>query len=414
MNVELFIARHINFRTDTSNRTKKTPLAIRIATCGVAMGMAIMIVAVSIVIGFKNEISQKVIGFGSHIQLSGTPYHSSYETSPISIIPAVDTILNTQPEIKDYALFTTKPGILKTDTDFLGIALKGVTSDYPTDFISRYILEGHFPNLSDASNEILVSQYIADKLKLKLGDAIHCYFVEENVRARKFTISGIYKTNLSEYDKLFIYGDARHVQRLNSWAKDQYSGIEIRLNDIDDLENVNQHLYSKTFGISDKYGNPYFTQTIRELNPQIFNWLDLLDINVWIILILMALVSGFTMISGLLIIILERTRMIGILKALGTSNLSIRKVFLYVASFLVGKGLLWGNIIGIVLCLIQKYTHILKLDPEVYYIPSVPVELNIGYILLLNIAGFIISYLMLVGPSYIITSIKPAKSIKFE
>ena len=277
MNVEWFIARHIRVRSGNhDNGSGKTPPAIRIATCGVALGMAIMIVAVAIVVGFKKEISRKIIGFGAHIQITGTPYQNSYETAPIAPVPAFETQLASMPEVAGYSVFATKPGILKTDNDFSGIVLKGVTADYPVDFISQYIVEGNFPDLTSetASNEILVSRSTADLLRLKTGDALYCYFVEENVRARKFTISGIYQTNLAEYDKLFIFGDARHVQRLNRWADDQYSGIEVRLHDAADMNEVNDRLYSALFGVSDRYGNPCFSQTIRELNPQLFNWLD--------------------------------------------------------------------------------------------------------------------------------------------
>lgn len=263
-------------------------------------------------------------------------------------------------------------------------------------------------------NEILLSQYMADKLRLKVGDAIYCYFVEESVRARKFVISGIYQTNLTEYDQVFAFGDARQVQSLNRWAADQYSGIEVRLKNVDDLDRVNEQLYGELLFKKDKYHASYFSHTIRELNPQLFNWLDLLDMNVWVILALMSLVSGFTMISGLLVIILEHTRMIGILKTLGAPNISIRKIFIYVALFLVGRGMLWGNVIGITLCLLQYFFHIIRLDPEIYYIPAVPITLHIGYLVLLNVAAFIVSVAMLIGPSYIIARISPVKTVKFE
>lgn len=417
MNVELFIAKRIRVRTGKGKESPdKTPPAIRIATWGVALGMTIMIVAVAVVVGFKKEVSRKIIDFGAHIQITGTPYQNSYETAPVAIMPALDSLLSTMPEVASHAVFATKPGILKTDDDFSGVVLKGITADYPVEILSQYIVEGAFPDLSteNATDEILISRYIADRLRLHAGDALHCYFVEENVRARKFTIAGIYQTNLTEYDRFFIFGDARHVQRLNGWHDDQYSGVEIRLHDADATDAVNDRLYAVLLGVSDRYGNPCFTQTIRELNPQLFNWLDLLDMNVWVILALMSLVSGFTMISGLLIIILEHTRMIGTLKALGAGNRSIRRIFLYVALFLVGKGILWGDVLGIGVCLLQKYLHVLKLDPEIYYIPAVPVDFNFLYLLLLNVGGFIISSLMLIAPSYIISAIRPAKTLKFE
>ncbi|CDA22581.1 MAG TPA: ABC transporter permease [Candidatus Caccoplasma intestinavium] len=416
MSVELFIAKRIYSRAGKKTGSEQIPPAIRIATWGVALGMAIMILSVSIVIGFKKEISGKVIGFGSHIQITGSPYQNSYETSPIALSPALDTLLAQFPQIDNYTLFATKPGILKTDTDFLGITLKGITAEYPTQFLEEHLTNGRMPQLAgeSARNEILISRYIADKLHLNVGDAIYCYFVEENIRARKFTVSGIYQTNLTEYDQIFIFGDVRHIQRLNRWAADQYSGIEIRLKDIDAIQSVNDQLYTALLLLKDHYNNPYFAHTIRELNPQLFNWLDLLDMNVWVILILLSLVSGFTMISGLLVIILEHTRMIGVLKTLGAGNISVRKIFLYVAAFLVGRGMLWGNICGISLCLVQYYFQIIKLDPEVYYIPAVPITFHIGYLILLNIAAFLVSIFMLIAPSYIISRIRPARTVKFE
>ncbi len=415
MNVELFIAKRIYAWTGKNNSVRRPP-AIRIAIGGIILGMAIMILAVSIVIGFKREISEKVIGFGSHIQITGSPAQNVYEISPIALSPTLDTLLKELPAVTDYALFAAKPGIIKTDTDFLGIILKGITEEYPTDFLQAYLTEGTLPQLDDEEsvNEILLSRYIADKLQLQVGDAIYCYFVDESVRARKFSISGIYQTNLTEYDRFFVFGDARQVQRLNRWANDQYSGIEIRLNDIDAIESTNDILYASLLFQKDHYNSPYFSHTIRDLNPQLFNWLDLLNMNVWVILILMLLVSGFTMISGLLVIILEHTRMIGILKILGYSNLSIRKIFLYVSTFLVGKGMLWGDIVGLVLCFFQYQFHIIKLNPEIYYIPSVPIAFPIGYLILLNVLAFLVSVLMLLGPSYIITRIYPARTIKFE
>lgn len=415
MNVEFFIAKRIYARTGEKGSVQIPP-AIRIATWGVALGMAIMILAVSIVIGFKREISEKVIGFGAHIQITGAAYQNSYETAPIALSPALDTLLSTFPQIASYSCYATKPGILKTDTDFLGITLKGVTADYPTEFIAGYLTDGRLPQLDGETpgNEILLSRYMADKLQLHAGDAIYCYFVDESVRARKFLVSGIYQTNLTEYDRLFIFGDARQVQMLNRWAGDRYSGIEIRLNDGDAMTPVNDQLYPLLLPMKDKYNAPYFTHTVRELNPQLFNWLDLLDMNVWVILILMSLVSGFTMISGLLVIILEHTRMIGVLKTLGANNLSIRKTFLYVAAFLVGRGMIWGNLCGLALCVIQYYFHVIKLDPEIYYIPAVPISFHVGSLVLLNVAAFLVSLLMLVGPSYIISRIRPAKTIKFE
>lgn len=276
--------------------------------------------------------------------------------------------------------------------------------------------EGDVLQLADSvtSNDVLISASIANKMHLKLGDSFLTYFIQNNVRARKFRIAGIYQTDFADYDKLFVISDLRHVQRLNEWSPDQVSGLEILVNNYDNLDEISDDLYFKLLNQKDHYGASYYVRSIKELNPQIFSWLDLLDMNVWVILILMAVVAAFTMISGLLIIILERTNMIGILKALGYSNGRIRKVFLYVSLFLIGKGLIWGNLIGISFCLLQHHFHWIKLDPETYYLDAVPVELNFVYILLLNVATVLVSILVLLGPSYMISRMTPVKSIRFE
>ena len=415
MNLELFIAKRIHFGKGGEIQ-KVSPPAIRIATIGVALGLSVMILAVAIVIGFKKEIRDKIIGFNSHIQISTFDNNLSYETHPISISTQQKDSLMQYPEIKHVETFATKPGILKTNDSFMGIALKGVSTDYDWSFFKSSLKEGTLPQISDSlvSDEIIISQYIADKLHLSINDNILCYFVQENIRARKFKISGIYQTNFTDYDKFFIIGDEKQIQKLNGWEKDQHSGIEIQLYSFNDLDRLTEELYFKFLDQTDAYGENYYVKSIKDQNPQLFSWLDLLDLNVWVILILMSIVAGFTMISGLLIIILERTNMIGVLKALGASNLSIRKIFLYVSVFLVGKGMIWGNIIGIVLCLIQRHFHIVTLNPEAYYVPYVPIEINFWYVLWLNIGCMLVSVLMLIAPSYLVALIRPAKSIKFE
>lgn len=414
MKFESFIARRIHF--STNKEKKATPPAIRLAMAGVALGLAIMILSVSIVIGFKKEIREKIIGFGSHIQITAFDSNTSYETRPIGVSDSLLTVLRSFPEVIHTERFATKPGILKTNDNFLGIALKGVGTDYDWTFFRNNLTEGEIPAFNDTvvSNEILISQYMADKLNLKAGDDIFSYFVQENVRARKFHIAGIYQTNFTEYDKLFAVGDVRHIQKLNGWNPDQYSGVELMIRDYDRLSEVTEAIYFSLVDRTDAYGEGFYVQSVKDMNPQIFSWLDLLDLNVWVILLLMSVVAGFTMVSGLLIIILERTNMIGILKAMGAPNRSIRKIFLYVAFFLIGKGMIWGNIVGISLCLIQYYFKPVKLDPDIYYITAVPVDLNIFYILLLNAGALLISLFMMLAPSYLVSLIRPAKSIKFE
>ena len=415
MNLALYIARRIHFNKDRDKR-KVSPPAIRIAIAGIAVGLAVMILSVAIVIGFKNEIRNKVIGFGSHIQISNFDSNTTYETKPIVASDSLMDALRNNPGIAHVERFATKPGVLKTDSAFMAVVVKGVGSDYDWRFFQTNMKEGEVLVLEDSvsSNDVLLSRYIADKMQLKLGDKFLTYFVQDHVRARKFRITGIYQTDFTDYDKLFIIADLRHVQRLNGWNPDQVSGMELLVKNYDNLDQISDELYFELLNRKDSHGASYYVRSIKELNPQIFSWLSLLDMNVWVILILMSLVAAFTMISGLLIIILERTNMIGILKALGYSNFGIRKVFLYVCLFLVGKGLLWGNVFGIGICLLQKHFRWIKLDPETYYIDAVPIDFNFLYIVLLNFATVFISMLVLLGPSYVISKIRPARSIRFE
>ncbi len=414
MNWESFIARRIYFGKE--GQQEVSPPAVRLAIAGVALGLAVMILAVAIVIGFKREIREKVIGFGSHIQISAFSSNTTYEKPPIQYSDSLQQLLIANDNIMRIEPVATKPGILKTDDQYWGFVLKGVVPDYDWTFYRNSLVEGEIPHITDSvvSTEILVSQPIASKLQLKVGDSVLAYFVQDNVRARKLKVTGIYRTDLAEYDNIFVLGDVRQVQRLNAWEHDQYSSIELRLDNFDKLDEINYQLYNSLVATPDAYGASYYVQSVRTLNPTFFGWLDLLDMNVWIILFLMAAVAGFTMISGLLIIILENAALIGILKSMGASNRSIQRIFLRVALYLIGKGMLWGNVIGLLLCMIQNHFHILKLNPEAYYISYVPIELNIGYVLLLNIACLIVSMLMLLGPSYIVALIRPAKSIKFE
>lgn len=415
MNLELFIAKRIHFSKEGEKR-KVSPPGIRIAIAGIAVGLAVMILSVAIVIGFKQEIRAKVIGFGSHIQITNFDSNTTYETTPIGINDSLLNAIGKDPRITHIERFATKPGVLKTDSAFMAIVLKGVGPEYDWEFFRSNMVEGELPVLSDSvvSNDVVISRHIADKMHLKVGDSFLTYFVQDQVRARKLHITGIYQTNFTDYDKLFVLGDLRHVQRLSGWKPDQVSGLELRVADYGQLDDTADDLYFQLLQGEDPYGARYYARSVKELNPQIFSWLELLDMNVWVILILMSLVASFTMISGLLIIILERTNMIGILKSLGYTNLGIRKIFLYVSLFLVGKGLLWGNVIGISLCLLQQHFSLVRLDPETYYIPAVPIEMNYLYILLLNIGTVFISMLVLIGPSYVITRINPVKSIRFE
>ena len=414
MSLSLFIARRLYRDSDGGKKVSRP--AVLIAMIGIAIGLAVMIITVSVVIGFKQEVRNKVTGFGSDIQITNFDGVRSYETLPVVVNDSMMQALHHYPEVKHVQRYSTKPGIVKTDDAFQGVVVKGVGPEFDKSFFQQHLVEGAIPQFSDtaSTNKVLISKPIADKLKLKLGDRILTYFIQDNVRVRPMTIEGIYQTNFTEYDNLFLLTDIYTVNRLNNWEAGQVSGAELQLHDYNQLEDFTYQLADDTDKKVDEYGGTYYVQNIEEMNPQIFEWLALLDLNVWVILILMVGVAGFTMISGLLIIIIERTNMIGILKALGANNFTIRKVFLWFAVFLIGKGMLWGNVLGLAFYFIQSQFQLFKLDPESYYIDSVPVSLNVLYFVLINVATLTVSVLMLIGPSFLITKINPATSMKYE
>ncbi|MDD7061500.1 MAG: ABC transporter permease [bacterium] len=414
MNVALFIARKIHFSKEGSRQV--TPPAVRIAMIGIALGLAVMLLSVAIVIGFKKEVRNKVIGFGSHIQITNFDSNSSYELQAIAVSDTLMAHLDSVSGVRHVERFATKLGILKTEQDFQGIVLKGVDQEYDWAFFQANLKVGRLPDFTGkkASTEVLISRYLSDLLGLEVDDSFLTYFVQDEVRARKFQIVGIYETGFIDYDKLFVMADLRQVQRLNGWDADQVGGLEVQVDDYESLDEIAETLYFDLTERHDRNGNTYYARSIKELNPMIFNWLEVLDINVVVILVLMLAVAGFTMISGLLIIILERTNMIGMLKALGETDRHIREIFLYVSFFLIGKGMLWGNVIGLTCCWLQSHFQIVKLDPTVYYLEAVPVDLGVGAWLLLNVGTLLVSMAMMLGPSYLITRIDPAKSIRFE
>ena len=416
MNWKLFVAQRI-YRSREGARQVSRP-AVLIATWGIAVGLAVMIVAVAVVVGFKHEVRDKVVGLGADITITNfEARQKAYEPLPIEAGDSLMQTLRAKEGVKHLQRFSTKPGMIMTEEDFLGMVLKGVDSDYDWTFLQKHLLEGEIPMFTDtvSTNRGLISKTIANKLKLQLGDKLYTYYIEgKNVRARRLQVSGIYQTNFTLFDDMFLITDLYTVNRLNNWKKGQVSGIELEIEDYGRLEELKDVFHEKVDMQTDRYGKTYFTQTVEEANPQIFAWLDLLDMNVWVILVLMTGVAGFTMISGLLIIILERTNMIGVLKALGADNLAIRKIFLSFSVLLIGKGMFWGNVIGLVFCLVQSQFEVFKLDPATYYVNHVPVEMNWGLYLLLNVCTLLVSVFMLIGPSYLITRIHPAKSIRFE
>jgi len=413
MSIEFFIAKRIHFQQGRKNVSRP---AVRIAIIAIALGMAVMIISVAVVIGFKQEIRNKVVGFGGHVRISNYDNNNTFETNPISFNKDFSRSLSAVTGVRSVQLYATKPGIIKTENEFQGIVLKGIDKNFNWEFFKNHLVEGDTLQLTDSlQNEIVISKYLADLLQLKTGDSFYTYFIKDQVKARKFRIAGIYSTNFVEYDKLFIITDLRHIQKLSGWEPNQYSGYEVLLNDFETMDNTAVAIYNLTQSKNDgEYGQKYYVQTIRELSPQLFGWLDLLDMNVWVILSLMLAVAGFNMISGLLILILERTNMIGILKSVGATNWSVRKIFLYYAVFLIGKGMFWGNLIGLSLSALQYFTHIIPLDPEAYYVSYVPVVFNWGYLILLNAGTFIASIIMMIAPSYLISKISPAKIIRYE
>lgn len=415
MNFPLFVAKRI-FNKQDAQRNVSRP-AIRIATAGVAIGLAVMLLSVFVVLGFKHTIRDKVIGFGAHIQVTNFMTQMSTDQYPIVMNDSMMNVIKKIKGVKHAQRFAYKQGILKTDSDFLGVMFKGVGPEYDTSFLRQSLVAGNIPHFSDqmSGNKILISKTMADKLKLNCGERIFAYFIDQNgVRMRRFTIEGIYQTNLNQYDQLMCFTDLYTTVKLNGWDVNQVSGTEVTLHDFSMLDAVEQTFIEKINRTTDANGETYSAQTVREVNPQIFNWLDLLDLNVWIILALMVAVAGVTMVSGLLIIILERTTMIGVLKALGARNCTIRHIFLWFSTFIIGRGMILGNIIGIGLTFLQQWTGLIKLDPTTYYVSTVPVELNIPLLVMLNVATLLISVLMLIIPSYLISHIHPAKSMRYE
>lgn len=416
MNWKLFIARRIYQTKEKEGDRNVSKPAVRIAMVGIAIGLAVMILSVAVVVGFKHEVRDKVIGLGADILVTSLDVVQSYQVTPVVGDDSLISALEKMPGVKHVQRYATKPGMIMTSDNFQGIVLKGIGQEYDTTFLHRHLQEGHIPAFTDSvsSNQVLVSKTIADRLGVRVGDKLYTYYLENNIRARRLTVAGIYQTNFSSYDDLFLLTDLRTVERLNNWEPGQVGGLEIQVTDYDLLDETNGYILSSLDKKTDKYGGRYYAQTIEEVYPQIFAWLDLLDVNVWVILVLMVGVAGFTMISGLLIIILERTNMIGVLKALGADNTAIRKVFLSFAVFLIRKGMLWGNVIALTCCAVQYFFRPVRLDPAVYYIDAVPIELNLWIWLLLNAGTLVVSVLMLVGPSYLISRIHPARSIRFE
>lgn len=415
MNLPYFLAHRIYAQNDDKRKVSRP--AIRIATIGVAIGLAVMIVSVCVVLGFKHAIRDKVIGFGSHIQVAEYNALMGGNGRAVQMDDSVMSVLSHIQGVKHVQRFAYRQGILKTDDDFLGVMFKGVGPEFDSTFIHKNMVEGSIPRFSDkvSGNKLLISKNMADKLHLKTGSRLFAYFIDyTGVRMRRFTISGIYQTNLTQYDNTICFTDLHAVAKLNGWPADVAGGAELTINNFEQLDDVERTVIAKVNRTTDHYGNTFASKTIKEVSPQIFSWLSLLDLNVWIILAIMMCVAAVTMISGLLIIILERTQMIGLLKALGAGNATVRHTFMWFSAFIIGRGLLWGNLVGLGLVALQYVTGLVKLDPATYYVSTVPVEVNLLYVVLLNIGTLIISLFVLIAPSYLISHIHPAKTMSYE
>ncbi|MEI7596264.1 MAG: FtsX-like permease family protein [Bacteroidota bacterium] len=408
MSYELFIAKRISGKNQ-ENKGFTKPI-LNIAITAIALGVAVMIISIAVVTGFKKEIINKVVGFGSHIQITSFENNNSLELSPIIRNNGFIKNIKKIEGVSNIQTFATKAGIIKTDDEIFGVSIKGISKDFNWDFFKSKIVSGKTISFKDtvASDDMLISKYISSKLQLKINDKIKMYFIIDNkLRARVFNLVGIYESGFEELDKTFVLSDIKHIQKLNNWNDNQIGGYEILINNINKLDKINQSIYQNI----DQNLN---TKTIKEIRPEIFNWLDFLNVNISVILILMIIVAAINMISSLLIIILEQTNMIGLLKSFGARNKSIRKIFIYNSFFILLKGIIWGNIIGIGICILQYYTGIIKLDQATYYVSSVPIYLEILPILALNIGTVIICIILMVVPSAVISKISPMKTIRYE
>lgn len=400
------IAKRLFFSEEREVRSSRP--AVRVALGGIIVGVTVMIVAISVVVGFKQEITQKVAGFGSHIQVVNFDNNSTYELQPIRVSDSLLTVLSGLPYVTDVSCFASKPGIIKTDSAFQGIVFKG--TDY-WEYFSQNLVVGRLP---EKKNEVLLSTELSRLLSLDVGDDLLCYFVEDDLRVRKLLVSGLYNTCMSEMDKLFIMGHIDVVRKLNGWDDNQVSGIEVLVDDLRHLEEATDAVYFATANRLDEEGQAFYTQNLQQLNPQIFGWLDLLDMNVIVIIVLMLCVSGFSIITGLIILIMDSISLIGTIKSLGADNSFVRRVFVAQAIMLVFKGLLWGNVTGIGLCALQYFTHMIPLEATSYYVSYVPVAFSWGWWLLMNIGTLVLTWGILLAPSAVVTQISPARVMHFE
>lgn len=411
MNLEYFIAKRLITAKD--NKSSISAPIIKIAISAIAIGMIMMIVSVATGIGLQQKIREKISAFNGHIIIAIYDNNQSDATLvPVSTNQKFYPKFSSVPEVSHIQAVASKAGIIRTAEAFEGIVFKGVGTDYKWDNIKEYLVAGRLPDLSSSLNpEVIISQYLANRLKLKVGDGFNTFFMKEGQNKlpniRRFKIVGVFNSGFQEFDATYVLGDIRHIQRINKWKSDQVGAFEVFVNDFDNISAIGEQVYEHT-------GSTLDSQTIVEKYSYIFEWLQLFDFNIVVILIVMILVATINMVVALLVLILERTQMIGILKAIGASNWTIRKMFLYNASYLIFRGLFWGNLIGIAILLIQKYFGIVELNPENYYVNQAPVYINVVYIILLNVLTVGVCFLVLLIPSYIITKITPVKAIRFD
>ena len=401
----------ISSRLFSLSKGNLSSTVMRLAVTSVALAITVMIISLAVVVGFKNQIRDKVVGFVAPIHIQTLDLNESYEEQPFVVDERLKKALETTPGIRHYQLVADKAGMVKTDEEIQGVVMKGVGADYDWNYFKTCLIAGEIPTYVDGerSTEVLVSKSVADKMLLKVGEDVRVWFIDEDMQARgrKFNVKGIFETGLSEFDDRYLFCDLDQIRRLNHWDDDETGMVEVWLDDVEMMDQVNEQLYFNIPGTLTSY-------TARESNPQIFDWLALLDTNVWLILVLMFLVAGITIISMLLIIIIEKTSTIGLLKAMGANNGFVRQVFMRRSIGILLLGMIIGNVIGIGFCLIQLSTGFIHLNPETYYLSAVPIELHLSMVIILNVGIFLLWMLMLLIPTAIINRIRPSKSIRFE
>jgi lipoprotein-releasing system permease protein len=412
--MEKFLARRLYGR-DEGVKGGSRP-AIIIATAGIAVGIAVMIITLAVTRGFKSQIRDKVMGFSQHITVTNYRIGMGTVEDPVTCTDSTMNALLAKSLIERVQPYVNKPCIIRTQEAFHGFMLKGVNAGYDRTFLNHYMVKGGFPEPQDSlgNNWIILSADIAGMLGLDVGSRADVYFMQDQVRIRRLTVTGIYETGFLEYDRMYGITELQLLQRLNDWEPYEYSGLEIGITDIDRIDYGYGQVREVLIGLEKQTGEDYLVQTMYDTHSGLFAWLDVLDLNVWIILALMLGIAGFTMISGLLIIIFERTATIGTLKSLGASDKAVRGVFMRLASYIIIKGMVIGNVIGIVICLVQQWLRIIPLDPANYYLDSVPMQVGLGWLIILNVVMFLLSMLMMLIPSAVISRIVPSKSIRFE